>query len=95
MIRLFRTYLRGSVLPLVVVLGLLLIGALGNLYLPELNAQIIDQGVVKGDIDYILRTGGLMLLVSAALGVTAIAAVYLAARIAMGFGRDVRSAVFT
>ena len=94
MIRLFRTYLRGSVVPLVIVLALLLVGALGNLYLPELNAQIIDQGVVKGDIDYILRVGGLMLLVSAALGVTAIVAVWLAARIAMGFGRDVRSAVF-
>ena len=95
MIRLFRTYLRPSSGPIGVVLGLLLVGALGNLYLPELNAQIIDQGVVKGDIDYILRVGGLMLLVSAALGVTAIIAVWLAARIAMGFGRDVRSAVFS
>ncbi len=94
MIRLFRVYLRPYVAPLVATLVLLLIGALGNLYLPELNARIIDEGVVRGDIDVILQIGGLMLLVSAALGVTAISAVYLAARVAMGFGRDVRRAVF-
>ncbi len=95
MIRLFRVYLRPYVAPLVATLVLLLIGALGNLYLPELNARIIDEGVVRGDIDVILQIGGLMLLVSAALGVTAISAVYLAARVAMGFGRDVRRAVFS
>ena len=95
MIRLFRVYLRPYVAPLAATLVLLLIGALGNLYLPELNARIIDEGVVRGDIDLIVRIGGLMLLVSAALGVTAISAVYLAARVAMGFGRDVRRAVFS
>ncbi|HET7168541.1 MAG TPA: ABC transporter ATP-binding protein [Candidatus Limnocylindrales bacterium] len=94
MISLFRTYLRPSVGPLAVVLVLLLIGALGNLYLPDLNADIIDQGVARGDTDHIVRVGGLMLLVSALLGVAAVAAVYLGARIAMGFGRDVRSAIF-
>jgi ATP-binding cassette subfamily B protein len=93
-IGLFRTYLRPYAARLVVVLGLLLVGAIGNLYLPDLNADIIDQGVVRGDTDFILRTGAFMLGVTAVLGVAALIAVYLGARIAMGFGRDVRRAVF-
>jgi len=94
-ISLFRTYLRPYAPRLVVVLALLLVGAMGNLYLPDLNADIIDQGVVRGDTDYILRTGAFMLGVTAVLGVAAVAAVFLGARIAMGFGRDVRRAVFS
>jgi len=93
-ISLFRTYLRPYAARLALVLLLLLVGAIGNLYLPDLNADIIDQGVVKGDTDYILRTGAYMLGVTAVLGVAAVIAVYLGARIAMGFGRDVRRAVF-
>jgi ATP-binding cassette, subfamily B, multidrug efflux pump len=93
-ISLFRRYLRPYALQIVVVLVLLLIQALGNLYLPDLNADIIDNGVVKGDTDYILRVGGLMLAVTAVLGVAAVIGVYLSARVAMGFGRDVRRAVF-
>jgi len=95
MIALLRSYLRPYARPLVVVMGLLLIGALGNLYLPDLQGDIINNGVVKGDTTYILRVGGLMLLVTAVLGLASIAAVYLSSRIAMGFGRDVRSAIFT
>ena len=94
MISLFRTYLRPYAARLALVLLLLLVGAIGNLYLPDLNADIIDQGVVKGDTDYILRTGAYMLGVTAVLGVAAVIAVYVGARIAMGFGRDVRRAVF-
>jgi ATP-binding cassette, subfamily B, multidrug efflux pump len=93
-IALFRTYLRPYAGQLVIVLALLLVGALGNLYLPDLNADIIDRGVVLGDTDHILQTGGLMLVVTAVLGVAATIAVFLGARIAMGFGRDVRRAVF-
>jgi ATP-binding cassette, subfamily B, multidrug efflux pump len=95
MIALLRTYLRPYAGQLVIVLGLLLVGALGNLYLPDLQGDIINNGVVKGDTDYILQVGGLMLLVTAVLGVAAIGAVYMSSRIAMGFGRDVRSAIFT
>jgi ATP-binding cassette, subfamily B, multidrug efflux pump len=95
MIALLRTYLRPYAAQLVVVMGLLLIGALGNLYLPDLQGDIINNGVVKGDTDYILRVGALMLVVTAVLGVAAIGAVYISSRIAMGFGRDVRSAIFT
>ncbi len=95
MIGLFRTYLRPYVGSLLVALFLLLIGALGNLYLPDLNADIIDRGVTRGDTDHILGVGALMLVVSGLLGLAAIAAVYLGARIAMGFGRDLRSAIFS
>ena len=95
MIALFRTYLRPYAAQLVIVLALLLVGALGNLSLPDLNADIIDRGVVLGDTDHILRTGGLMLVVTAVLGVAATIAVFLGARVAMGFGRDLRRAVFS
>ena len=84
MISLFRTFLRPYVAQLVVVLVLLLIGAIGNLYLPDLNGDIINNGVVKGDTEYILRVGGLMLLITVVVGIAAIASVYLSSRIANG-----------
>jgi ATP-binding cassette subfamily B multidrug efflux pump len=93
-IGLLRTYLRPYTAPLVVVMVLLLVQAIGNLYLPNLNADIINNGVARGDNDYIMRTGGLMLIVTALLAIAAIVAVFGGARIAMGFGRDVRSAIF-
>ena len=95
MIGLLRTYLRPYTRTIVVVLALLLVQAIGNLYLPDLNADIINDGVATGDTDYILRVGGLMLLVSMLLGVAAIIGVYFGAKVAMGFGRDVRTAIFT
>jgi ATP-binding cassette subfamily B protein len=76
------------------VLLLLLGQSLGNLYLPELQADIINNGVVKGDTDYILRTGGYMLLVTFALMLGSFVMVYFAARVAMGLGRDLRGAIF-
>jgi ATP-binding cassette subfamily B protein len=94
MTRLLATYLRPYRGQVVVVLGLLLIGAIGQLYLPTLNGDIINNGVAKGDTDYILRTGGWMLAASFALAVAAVLATYFGARISMGFGRDVRSAIF-
>jgi ATP-binding cassette, subfamily B, multidrug efflux pump len=95
MIGLLVTYLRPYARTIFLVLGLLLIGAIGNLYLPDLQGDIINNGVVKGDTNYILRVGGLMLLVTAVVGASAIVAVYFSSRIAMGFGRDVRAAIFT
>ncbi|TMD28993.1 MAG: ABC transporter ATP-binding protein [Chloroflexi bacterium] len=94
MIRLLRTYLRPYSTQILIVLGLLLVQSIGNLYLPTLNGDIINDGVAKGDNDFILRTGGFMLVVTLVLGVASIIAVYLGARTAMGFGRDVRSAIF-
>jgi ATP-binding cassette subfamily B protein len=73
---------------------LLLIQSIGNLYLPTLNGDIINNGVAKGDNGYIIGTGAFMLAVTFALGVASILAVYWGAKIAMGFGRDVRSAIF-
>ncbi|MFL5751425.1 MAG: ABC transporter ATP-binding protein [Chloroflexota bacterium] len=95
MIGLLATYLRPYARTILLVLGLLLIGAIGNLYLPDLQGDIINNGVVKGDTEYILRVGGMMLIVTAVVGVSSIVAVYFSSRIAMAFGRDVRSAIFT
>ena len=76
------------------VLLLLLIQSLANLYLPNLNADIINNGVAKADTDYIWRTGGVMLGVTLLLGILAVIAVYFASRTSMGVGRDIRGAVF-
>jgi len=71
-----------------------LVQTLATLYLPTLNADIIDNGVVKGDTGYILHTGGVMVAVTLAQIVCAAGAVYFGARTAMALGRDVRAAVF-
>jgi ATP-binding cassette subfamily B protein len=73
---------------------LLLIQAIGNLYLPNLNADIINEGIAKGDTDYIWRTGAVMLGITLLLGILAIVGVYFASRVSMGIGRDIRAAVF-
>ena len=77
-----------------IVLVLISIQAIANLYLPNLNADIINNGVVKGDTNYIIRVGGLMLVITLLLGVCSIVAVYFGAKTAMSVGRDIRSAVF-
>jgi len=94
MIRLLVAYLRPYRRQLALVIALLLVQALANLYLPELNAEIINNGVAKGDTDYILRTGGVMLGVTVLLGIVSIVAVYWAAKVSMSFGRDLRGAIF-
>ncbi|MHB8688741.1 MAG: ABC transporter ATP-binding protein [Candidatus Dormibacteraceae bacterium] len=94
LIRLLRTYLKPYTTPLIAVVALQLVGTMANLYLPSLNADIIDKGVAKGDTGYILSTGGWMLAVTLLQIVCSIAAVYFGARAAMAFGRDVRSAIF-
>jgi ATP-binding cassette subfamily B protein len=67
---------------------------IATLYLPSLNAQIIDQGVAKGDTAYIWQQGGIMLAVALAQVVTAILAVYFGSKTSMAFGRDLRRGVF-
>jgi ATP-binding cassette subfamily B protein len=94
LIRLLRTYLRPYYRPLLAVVALQLVSTMANLYLPSLNADIIDKGVAKGDTAYILSTGGWMLLVTLAQIACSVAAVYFGARAAMSFGRDMRSAIF-
>jgi ATP-binding cassette, subfamily B, multidrug efflux pump len=95
LIRLLRAYLRPYHRSLTLVVVLQLIQTLASLYLPTLNADIIDEGVVKGDTGYIVSTGGVMIAVSLVQIVCAVGAVYFGARTAMALGRDVRSGIFT
>ncbi|MFR9853946.1 ABC transporter ATP-binding protein [Corynebacterium striatum] len=81
----------GFVLAVIVLQAL---STAATLYLPSLNADIIDNGVAKVDIDYIWHTGGIMLAVAFAQVITAVAAVWFGARTAMSVGRDLRSEVF-
>lgn len=95
LVRLLRQYLRPYRLPIVLLLVLQAVQTLASLYLPTLNADIIDSGVLRGDTGYIWRVGGWMLVVSFVQVLCAVGAVYLGARTAMGFGRDLRRAEFT
>ncbi|BDZ43731.1 multidrug ABC transporter ATP-binding protein [Paraoerskovia sediminicola] len=95
LVRLLREYLRPYVGAITLVLVLQLAQTLATLYLPSLNADIIDQGVSQGDTDYILRTGGVMLAISLGQVICAVVAVYFGAKAAMSFGRDVRRGFFT
>jgi ATP-binding cassette, subfamily B, multidrug efflux pump len=94
LVRLLRARLRGYRTPIMIVVGLQLLQTVAILYLPTLNADIIDQGVVNGDTGYILRVGELMLAVSLVQIVAQGGAVYFGARTAAALGRDVRSALF-
>ena len=80
---------------LAVMLVLLIMQCLSDLYLPNLNADIINFGVIKGDTDYIWRTGGYMLLITFLLIFTNVASSYVSARASMAFGRDIRNALFS
>src|SRR3954453_16184359 len=94
MVALLRRHLRPYAGQVAIVVVLLLVQAMGQLWLPSLNADIINNGVLTGDTAYILRLGGLMLLVTVLLGVAAIVAAWFSASAAIGFGRDVRAALF-
>ncbi|TNC27861.1 ABC transporter ATP-binding protein [Amycolatopsis alkalitolerans] len=94
LIRLLRTYLLPYRQELTVVLVLQLIGTVASLYLPSLNADIIDNGVIRGDTGYILSTGAWMLTVTLLQIICSVGAVFFSSRAAMGFGRDVRAAIF-
>src|SRR5450756_3019899 len=83
MTKLLVTYLRPYARQVALVIGLLTVQAIANLYLPNLNADIINDGVVKGDIGYIVRTGGLMLLVTLLLALCSVVATFFGARTAM------------
>ena len=91
---LLRRYLWPYRRPLAVVIALQTVSAMASLYLPALNAAIIDDGVAAGDTALIARLGVVMLAVTAVQVVCAVGAVYFAARTGTGFAHDVRSAVF-
>ncbi|MEV7014348.1 multidrug ABC transporter ATP-binding protein [Streptomyces sp. DH-12] len=94
LIRLLRDRLRPYKRPLALLVALQLLQTCATLYLPTLNADIIDNGVVRGDTGYILGYGGLMIGISLAQVVCNVGAVYYGARTAAALGRDVRAAVF-
>ncbi|OXS53094.1 multidrug ABC transporter ATP-binding protein [Cohnella sp. CIP 111063] len=93
MLKLFR-YLKPYRWAVAAVMALVLLQSLSELYLPTLMADIVNDGVVKGDTPYIWKIGGFMLAVTAVGTLVSIAASYLSARIAAGFGKDVRSKTF-
>ncbi|MFH0519004.1 ABC transporter ATP-binding protein [Streptomyces sp. M41] len=94
LIRLLRTHLRPYRQPIAWLVLLQFLQTCATLYLPTLNADIIDKGVVNGDTGYILSYGALMVGISLAQVVCNIGAVYYGARTAAALGRDVRAAVF-
>ena len=94
LVRLLRRHLRPYTGLLLCVLVLQFAQVMASLYLPTLNADIIDKGVATGDTGYIWRMGAFMLVVSVGQGVCSVAATYLAARSAMSLGRDLRGEIF-
>ena len=94
LVRLLRRHLRPYTGLLLCVLVLQFAQVMASLYLPTLNADIIDKGVATGDTGYIWRMGAFMLVVSVGQGVCSVAATYLAARSSMSMGRDLRGEVF-
>ncbi|MFJ3982761.1 ABC transporter ATP-binding protein [Streptomyces fungicidicus] len=94
LIRLLRTHLEPYKRPIALLVLLQFLQTSATLYLPTLNADIIDRGVVQGDTGYILSYGALMIGISLAQVVCNIGAVYYGARTASALGRDVRAAVF-
>jgi len=110
MLKLFR-FLKQYSLQIVAIVLLIFTQVLANLYLPNLMADIVDKGIVQKDVvqtisflgfsgsykgvDYILRTGGIMLLISAGGAVCSVMATFLSSRTAVGFGRILRNKLFT
>ena len=92
--KLLLTYLRPYRKRMALIFTLVLAQSIGNLYLPTLNADIINNGVAKGDTAYILRTGLIMLGVALLITACSVTAVFNAAKTAMGTGRDVRGALY-
>lgn len=92
--RLIFTHLKPYWRELLAILALQVLATAMSLYLPNLNAQIIDDGVVKGDTDLIWRSGALMLLFSLVQAAGQISATWFGALTAMSLGRDLRAAIF-
>jgi ATP-binding cassette, subfamily B, multidrug efflux pump len=93
MIKLLRL-LKPFRMLIVIVFVLVFLQSLANLYLPTLTADIVNNGIVKGDINYILRVGGIMLLVTLVGTICAVAGSFYSAKVAIGFGRLIRGKLF-
>ncbi|WP_347306242.1 ABC transporter ATP-binding protein [Corynebacterium sp. SA-MJD20WY100] len=94
LIKLIGRYAKPYTWHILAVLALQAISTAATLYLPSLNADIIDQGVAQGDVPYIWATGRVMLAVAFVQVIAAVIAVWFGARSAMGLGRDIRAMVF-
>jgi ATP-binding cassette subfamily B protein len=93
MFKLFR-FLKPYIIPITALVILVFFQAMASLYLPTLMSDIVDSGIINGDIGYITRTGGLMLLVAFGGSVCAITAGLLSSQVAVGFGRIIRNEIF-
>lgn len=92
--RLLRIFLRPYAGLLALMTVLLLVQAGGNLYLPALNADLTNKGVVSGDTGYVWRTGGVMLAVVLGVGLLSVVTTWGTSRISMGAGTRMRAALF-
>ena len=93
--QILKRYLRPYRTQVYLILLMLLIQAIASLYLPNLNADLINNGVAKGNVGYIWHIGEIMLASSALVMGASVWLAFLAARVSMAFGRDLRSAVFS
>src|SRR5580698_7631123 len=91
---LLRRFTRPSVGSLCLITTLIVVQAAGNLYLPNLNADLINEGIVAGDTGYIWRVGGIMIVIVFAIAAISIVAAYLSSRMSMGLGAALRAAVY-
>src|SRR6266576_5776477 len=94
MIKLLR-FLKPYRPVLVLVVVLAFAQAMANLYLPTLFANIVDNGIIKGDTGYIWRTGGIMLLITLAGTIAAVVGIFFSSQVATGFGKIIRAKLFT
>ena len=94
LIALLRRFLRPYARVVVLVVVLLVVQSAANLYLPTLNADMINDGVLEGDLHTIWTLGGEMLAITLVVVVLSVVGVYWASRVAMGVGADIRAAVF-
>jgi len=94
MIKLLR-FLKPYRAILVLVVALAFVQALANLYLPNLMADIVDNGIIKGDTGYIWRVGGVMFLVTLTGTTAAVIGIFFSSRVATGFGKIIRARLFT
>ena len=94
LIALLSPFLRSCAGQLRAVMILLIVQAAGNLYLPDLNADLINNGVLTGDVGYIWRVGGVMLGIVLALAIISVVTVHRASRVSMRVGADIRAAVY-
>ncbi|MCC3761638.1 ABC transporter ATP-binding protein/permease [Glycomyces sp. TRM65418] len=92
--RLLAEYLRPHRRPLALTVALQIVGTMASLYVPTLNADLVNNGVAQGDTAYVLRHGAIMLAVTLVQITASGFAVYFGARAAMGLGRDLRADLF-